>query len=111
MGQAPLVQIRYRTHDGQEGAFDAKVGKSLMAAAKDAKVPGVVAECGGSMVCGTCHVFIEDGWFARLPAPTEMEAELIEYGLYPATNSRLSCQILVTETLQGLVLAIPPSQR
>ena len=106
-----MVQIRYRTHDGQEGVFEARVGQSLMAAAKDAKVPGIVAECGGSMVCGTCHVFIEEGWFAQLPPPSEMEAELIDFGLYPAANSRLSCQIVVTETMAGLVLGVPPAQR
>ena len=106
-----MVQIRYRTHDGHEGVFEAAVGKSLMASAKDAKVPGIVAECGGSMVCGTCHVFIEDGWFEKLAAPSEMEAELIEYGLHGAANSRLSCQVPVTEMMAGLVLKVPPSQR
>ena len=106
-----LVHIGYRTDDGRSGVFCAEVGQSLMAAAKAANVPGIVAECGGSMVCGTCHVFIAADWFARLPAPADMEMDLISYGLYPAANSRLSCQVLVTEAMEGLELEIPPSQR
>ena len=105
-----MVQIHYRTHDGRIGAFEAKVGQSLMAAAKSANVPGIIAECGGSMVCGTCHVFIDEAWFAQLPPAKTMEADLIDYGLYPRPTSRLSCQIAVTEAMDGLVLEIPPSQ-
>ena len=106
-----MVQIRYRTHDGRSGDFEAKVGQSLMVAARAANVPGIVTECGGSMVCGTCHVFIDDAWFSQLPPAAPMEADLIDYGLYPRPTSRLSCQISVTEAMNGLVLEIPPSQR
>ena len=106
-----MVQISYRTHDGRAGVFEAKAGQSLMASAKAANVPGIVAECGGSMVCGTCHVFIDADWYARLPPAGSMEADLIDYGLYPRDTSRLSCQILVTEAMEGLMLEIPPSQR
>ena len=106
-----MVQIRYRTHDGRTGTFEATVDKSLMSSAKAAGVPGIEAECGGSMVCGTCHVFVDEAWFGRLPAPSEMEADLIGYGLYPRPTSRLSCQVTVTEAMDGLELEIPPSQR
>lgn len=106
-----MVQISYRTHDGRVGVFEAKAGQSLMASAKAAGVPGIVAECGGSMVCGTCHVFIDADWCARLPPAGSMEADLITYGMHPRDTSRLSCQITVTEAMEGLQLEIPPSQR
>ncbi len=82
-----------------------------MASAKAAAVPGILAECGGSMVCGTCHVFIDEDAFARLPAAGPMEAELIEYGLDPRATSRLACQIMVTEAMEGLAVEIPAAQR
>jgi 2Fe-2S ferredoxin len=106
-----LVQVTYRTHDGRSGVFEAKIGQSLVAAAKAASVPGILAECGGSMVCGTCQVFVDELWFPRLTAPTEMEADLISFGLHPAANARLTCQITVTEAMDGLTVEIPPSQR
>jgi 2Fe-2S ferredoxin len=111
MRNPALVQVTYRTHDGRSGVFEAKAGQSLMAAAKAACVPGILAECGGSMVCGTCQVFIDEQWFPRLTRPTEMEADLISFGLNPAANARLSCQITVTEAMDGLALEIPTSQR
>ena len=104
-----MVQIRFRTHDGRCGAFEAKVGESLMLAARAHGVPGVEAECGGSMVCGTCHLFIVGGGFDRVGGPSAMEAELLDCGLYPQPNSRLSCQIAVTEAMEGLRVEIPPS--
>jgi 2Fe-2S ferredoxin len=106
-----LVQVTYRTHDDRSGVFEAKAGQSLMVAAKAACVPGILAECGGSMVCGTCQVFIDAAWYPQLAAPTQMEADLIDFGLNPAANARLSCQITVTEAMDGLALEIPSSQR
>jgi 2Fe-2S ferredoxin len=106
-----VVQIRFVTHDGRSGAFEAKVGESLMLAAKAHGVPGVEAECGGSMVCGTCHLFIAGDGFGRVGPPSAMEAELLDYGLYPQPNSRLSCQVVVTEAMDGLTVEIPSSQR
>jgi 2Fe-2S ferredoxin len=82
-----------------------------MLAAKAHAVPGLDAECGGSMVCGTCHVFVDGGWFDRLPAPSALETELISYGLHADGNSRLSCQIVVTDAMEGMSVEIPPSQR
>ena len=106
-----MVQITYRTHDGRSGVFEAKVGQSLMAAVRAAAVPGILAECGGSMVCGTCQVFVDEPWLAQLAAPTAMEADLISFGLNPAAHARLSCQISVTEAMDGMVLEIPHAQR
>ena len=82
-----------------------------MRAAKDAGVEGIVAECGGSQVCGTCLVYVPEPWFSKLPAPNELEAEMVEYALHPHPLGRLSCQIEITQTLDGIEVETPEAQR
>ncbi len=82
-----------------------------MSQAKDGHVAGIDADCGGSAVCGTCHVFIDEPWFSRLPAPSAEEAALVEYGLDPRENSRLSCQVVVTGAMAGMTVEIPQTQK
>ncbi|PKB14791.1 2Fe-2S ferredoxin [Novosphingobium kunmingense] len=106
-----MVRVRYRTADGIEGAFDASPGLSLMASAKAAGIDGIEAECGGSMVCATCQVYVAEAWLSTLEPPSEMEAEMVEYTRHPRPNSRLSCQIVMSEALDGIEIELPPSQR
>lgn len=73
-------------------------------------VPGVVAECGGSCSCATCHVYIDLDWYAQLPSPDESEQEMLEFAIDPRENSRLSCQVEITEELDGMVVHTPESQ-
>lgn len=106
-----MVRIMFRDSAGNARVVEAEAGQPLMAGAKAAGVDGIEAECGGSMVCGTCQVYVAPAWFARLPAATAIEAEMVEYTRHPRANSRLSCQIMVTLEMDGLEVETPPSQR
>ena len=73
-------------------------------------VMGVVAECGGACSCATCHVYIDPDWYANLPVPDESEMEMLEFAIDPRKNSRLSCQVEITEELDGMVVHTPENQ-
>jgi 2Fe-2S ferredoxin len=106
-----MVHIRFEQPDGSSQDIDATVGESLMASAKAQGVEGILAECGGSMVCGTCHVYVKEPWFSQLAAPSAMEADMLDCGLQQQPNSRLSCQIIVAPDMDGMEIAVPQSQR
>ena len=98
--------------NGTVHGFEAPDGISVMQAATSFGVPGLVAECGGSAMCATCHVIVDDAWIARLPAPLANELELLECtAVERGAGSRLSCQIQLTPALQGLVLHLPERQQ
>lgn len=105
-----MPKITFIEHDGTEHVVEAALGKSVMEAATANMVPGVVAECGGCCACATCHVYIDEPWFSRLVPPDPMESGMLEGAMHPGPHSRLSCQITVTEDLEGLVARIPESQ-
>lgn len=86
-------------------------GQSLMQAAKAGGVPGIEADCGGAMVCGTCHVIVAPDWFAQLPPACEMESMILEGVPEPHPQARLSCQIRMTASLAGIEVSVPPTQR
>jgi 2Fe-2S ferredoxin len=94
--------------DGSRQELDVVSGNSLMEATTNHNVPGIVAECGGSCSCATCHVYIDESWLGRLDEPTPEETDLIEFLDGAQSNSRLSCQILLTDELDGLTLRVPP---
>ena len=106
-----MVKVVFETADGERREIAAEPGESLMAAAVRNRVSGIEAACGGSMVCGTCHVYVSEPWFSRIPVASEMEAEMHEYGVFVEATSRLACQIGVTPLLEGAVVATPPAQR
>lgn len=106
-----MVRVLFKTVGGLESPIDANPGESLMAAAVRNRVPGIEAACGGSMVCGTCHIYVAEPWLSQLPPVSEMEAEIHEYGVHVEANSRLACQITVTPDLEGALVTTPPSQR
>jgi ferredoxin, 2Fe-2S len=97
--------------DGTETGVDARVGDSLMLAATQNGVDGVVAECGGNMSCATCHVWVGEDLAERVGRPGDMEEDLLDLAVSERRpGSRLSCQITVTEELDGLTVEIPPEQ-
>ena len=97
--------------NGTAHCFEAPDGVSVMQAATGYGVPGIVAECGGSAMCATCHVMVDEAWIAKLPAPLANELEMLECTAVPCTaGSRLSCQIKLTPELQGLLLRLPDRQ-
>jgi 2Fe-2S ferredoxin len=105
-----MPKIVFIEHNGTEHAVEAEVGRSLMQAAVDNLVPGIVADCGGSCSCATCHGFIGERWLAAIPAPKADERSLLEGLLDTQDNSRLTCQISVTPALDGLIVRLPKSQ-
>lgn len=97
--------------DRSERVVDVARSQSPMAAAVNANVDGILGECGGSLTCSTCHVYVDEAWVARLPAPQADEADMLGYtAAERRPNSRLSCQIRMTDELDGLRLALPPCQ-
>ena len=103
--------IRFIEADGTLREVEASGEVTLMELAKAKGIGGIIAECGGSMVCGTCHVHVVPEWFDRLAAPTSMETDILEFVLHPDPYARLACQIRLSEELDGLEIKIPPAQR
>lgn len=105
-----MPKITYMSHSGSTTTVDAAAGMSVMRAAVMNAVPGIDAECGGACACATCHVIIDPAWAGRLPPPAQMEADTLELVSDPQPNSRLSCQLTLTDELDGLVVHTPASQ-
>ena len=107
-----MPDITFIHPDGSEQGFEALEGISVMQAATGAGVRGIVAECGGSAMCATCHVYVDPGWADRLPAPLSNELEMLECtAAERQPTSRLACQIRITAALQGLVVRVPERQQ
>ena len=105
-----MPKIKFIAADGTETVIDAQCGQSLMQNAVNNGVAGIVAECGGACACATCHVHVESDWHGKLPAAEGMEQDMLEFASEKQETSRLSCQIIVTEELDGLVVYTPASQ-
>ena len=105
-----MAKIIFEAFDGTVTEVDGKEGLSIMQNAVGNSVPGIDAECGGALSCATCHVYIEEDWVDRIDPPKDMEKDMLEFVVEPRDNSRLSCQIKMTEALDGIVLHTPESQ-
>ena len=105
-----MARIKFIQIDGKEKEVVAKAGESVMRAAVDNGVEGIAAECGGCLSCATCHAYISEEWADRVPPPSEEEKVMIECAMGVQANSRLTCQLTVTDELDGLVVQIPPTQ-
>ncbi len=105
-----MAKITYREFNGNEHVLDVAPGLSVMEGAVKNNVRGIIAECGGSCSCATCHVYIDAPWFDKLDKKTELEEALLDAVCDLQPNSRLSCQIKVTEELNGLVVRLPVKQ-
>jgi 2Fe-2S ferredoxin len=95
---------------GVEHPVTAEPGDSAMRCATDHLVPGIIGECGGAMACATCHGYVSDAWQDKIPVPSAQEQEMLSGCIDPRPNSRLTCQIRLTETLDGLTIHVPVSQ-
>jgi 2Fe-2S ferredoxin len=105
------ITLHLQAADGSEKRITGRVGKSLMQAAVAAGVDAIAADCGGCLTCATCHVFVDEPWAARLPAPAHDEAVMLDMTATPrAAGSRLSCQIELTAALDGLRVRLPVTQ-
>jgi len=105
-----MVRIIFTEPNGCRREVDAAVGDSVMQTALNSGVGGILAECGGCLSCATCHAYVPDAWWNRLPEPSEDERRMIECAVDVRPGSRLTCQILITDALDGLEVEIPKSQ-
>jgi 2Fe-2S ferredoxin len=107
-----MPRVTFIEHDGTAHRVEAPVGLPLMRAAVNNNVPGIDADCGGECACATCHVYVDQAWLERigLPVPGSMEESMLSFAAVREPNSRLSCQITMTEALDGLVVRMPEGQ-
>jgi len=105
-----MPKITYIEHDGTAHTVEAELGSSVMETAMRNDVPGIVAECGGSCSCATCLVHVEEAWFDQVGRRSEEEEEMLDSAFEVKPTSRLSCQIKVTEALDGLLVRMPAYQ-
>ena len=105
-----MTKITYIEHSGKEHTIDVQNGLTVMEGAVQNDIPGIDADCGGSMACATCHVYVNDEWYNMLDEKTEGEDDMIDQAYDPKKNSRLSCQITVSDKIEGLVVRLPEKQ-
>lgn len=105
-----MTRITFIEHKGTEHTVEASDGQSIMQAAVDNMVPGIVADCGGACSCATCHGYIDTPWSDKVPVPANDEAAMLDCAMHRQDNSRLTCQIKVRAELDGLVVRLPVSQ-
>ena len=107
-----MPKVTYIEFNGTVHEIDVPVGLSVMRGAVNNGVPGIDADCGGECACATCHVYVDAGWLDRtgLPVPGSQEASMLSFAAVTQPDSRLSCQIPVTEALDGLIVRMPEGQ-
>ncbi len=105
-----MPKITYVEFSGKEHAIEVKAGLTVMEGAVKHNVPGIDADCGGACACATCHVYVDAAWTDKVGSPTAMEESMLDFAENVEPNSRLSCQIKVTDALDGLVVRMPESQ-
>ena len=105
-----MAKITYVEFNGKEHVINVKNGLSVMQGAVKNGVPGIVAECGGDCACGTCHVYVDEAWRDKTGPTSDLEKSMLDCVNHLEPNSRLSCQIPVTDALDGLIVRTPESQ-
>jgi len=105
-----MTKITYQDNQGNSNTIDVENGLTIMEGAIQNKIPGIDADCGGSMACATCHVYVEEKWLNKIPKAEEAEIDMIDMAYEPKKNSRLSCQLIVTDELDGLKVTTPAQQ-
>ncbi len=106
-----MAKITYIQPDGAEQTIEAKAGWSVMEGAIKNRIRGIDADCGGACACATCHVYVDEAWRDKTGKPSAMEESMLDFAEEVEPNSRLSCQIKVTDALDGLIVRLPQSQR
>ena len=105
-----MAKITYITHDNQNYSIEIQNGLTVMEGAVQNDVPGIDADCGGGMACATCHVYVKEDWFDKINKKNEGEDDMLDQAYEPKKNSRLSCQIIVSDDLDGLIVDMPEKQ-
>ena len=105
-----MPKITYIEHNGNSKTIEVDNGLTVMEGAVQNNVQGIDADCGGGMACATCHVYVEDSWFSKLLKAEDAEQDMIDMAYKPNKNSRLSCQIVVSDEIDGLTVTTPEKQ-
>ena len=105
-----MAKITYITSDAKVHEVEVQNGLTVMEGAVQNNIAGIDADCGGGMACATCHVYVKEDWFNKLPKKSEGEDDMLDQAYEPSSNSRLSCQITVSDELNGLVVHLPEKQ-
>ena len=105
-----MPKINYTDKSGNTKSVEVETGLSVMEGALQNNIPGIDADCGGSMACATCHVYVEEKWLDKIPKAEEAEVDMIDMAFEPKKNSRLSCQLIVSDELNGLTVTTPEKQ-
>tara|TARA_B100000029_G_scaffold455086_1_gene482072 strand:- start:5691 stop:6011 length:321 start_codon:yes stop_codon:yes gene_type:complete len=105
-----MPKITYIEHSGKSHTVDVPSDLSVMEGAVQSNISGIDADCGGACACATCHVYVDEKWFDKLPKKIESEQDMLDMAFEPNKFSRLSCQIIVTDDLDGLVVKLPSKQ-
>lgn len=106
-----MAKITYIEHNGTEHVVEVANGLTVMEGARDNNVPGIEADCGGACACSTCHVYVAEDWVDKLPTKDAMEEDMLDFAWEPnPTRSRLTCQLKVSDALDGLVVQMPEKQ-
>ena len=105
-----MAKIKYIEHNGNEHTVDVQNGLTVMEGAVQNDIPGIDADCGGGMSCATCHVYVKEDWYSKLPKKEIGEDDMLDQAYEPKSNSRLSCQIMVSDDLDGLSVYMPEKQ-
>ena len=105
-----MAKITYKDYQGNSKTIDVENGLSVMEGAVQNEISGIDADCGGGMACATCHVYVEENWLDKIPKAEDAEIDMIDMAFEPKKNSRLSCQIIVSDELDGLKVTTPKKQ-
>ena len=105
-----MPKITYIDNQGNSKTIEVENGLTVMEGAVQNNIPGIDADCGGSMACATCHVYVEEKWLDKLPKADDGEIDMIDMAVEPKKNSRLSCQLIVSDELDGLIVTTPAKQ-
>ena len=105
-----MPKITYKDKSGNSKTLEVEKGLTVMEGAIQNNVPGIDADCGGSMACATCHVYVEEKWFNKISKADDAEVDMIDMAYEPKKNSRLSCQLIVSDELDGLIVTTPEKQ-
>ena len=105
-----MPKITFITHEKNEHTIEVQNGLTVMEGAIQNDIPGIDADCGGGMACATCHVYVKDDWLNKLPKKEDGEEDMLDMAFEPKQNSRLSCQLVLSDDLDGLIVNIPSKQ-
>ena len=105
-----MAKITYIEHDGKAHIIEVKPGQSVMEGAVKNNIPGIDADCGGACACATCHVYVDDAWADKTGKASVMEESMLDFANDLQPTSRLSCQIIVSDALDGLIVRMPENQ-